>query len=166
MLSHVWLFVTPWAVAHQAPLFMGLSQQEYRSTFAISSSRGSSPPRDGTRISCNSYIGRWILSPWSHLGNPPYGLRDCNKTTIYQLDTCAFQAWFWSATLHVNLLKGGASWKAGHWQELGRSPVRMRKKESCSSCFLVDSFVHLSVHSITQIPHIKSGNTVYFTGLW
>ena len=27
--SCVWLFVTLWSVAHQAPLFMGLSQQEY-----------------------------------------------------------------------------------------------------------------------------------------
>ena len=28
---HVWLFVTPWTVAHQAPLSMRLSQQEYGS---------------------------------------------------------------------------------------------------------------------------------------
>ena len=28
-LSHVWLFVTLWIVAHQAPLFMGFSRQEY-----------------------------------------------------------------------------------------------------------------------------------------
>ena len=28
-LSHVRLFETPWMVAHQAPLFMGFSQQEY-----------------------------------------------------------------------------------------------------------------------------------------
>ena len=27
--SHVWFFVTPWTVAHQAPLSMGLSRQEY-----------------------------------------------------------------------------------------------------------------------------------------
>ena len=29
VLSHVWHFVTPWAVAHQAPLSMGRSRQEY-----------------------------------------------------------------------------------------------------------------------------------------
>ena len=29
LLSHVWLFVTPWNVAHQAPLSMGFSSQEY-----------------------------------------------------------------------------------------------------------------------------------------
>ena len=29
MLSHICLFTTPWTVAHQAPLFMGISPQEY-----------------------------------------------------------------------------------------------------------------------------------------
>ena len=28
-LSHVRLFATPWTIAHQAPLFMGFSRQEY-----------------------------------------------------------------------------------------------------------------------------------------
>ena len=28
-LSHVWLFMTPWIVARQAPLLMGFSRQEY-----------------------------------------------------------------------------------------------------------------------------------------
>ena len=28
-LNHVQLFATPWTVAHQAPLFMGFSRQEY-----------------------------------------------------------------------------------------------------------------------------------------
>ena len=32
----------PWTVAHQAPLSMGFSRQEYWSGFAISFSRGSS----------------------------------------------------------------------------------------------------------------------------
>ena len=29
MLSPVWLFVTPWTIAHQAPLSMGFSRQEH-----------------------------------------------------------------------------------------------------------------------------------------
>ena len=33
LLSHVQLFVTPWTVAHQAPLSMGFSRQEYWSRF-------------------------------------------------------------------------------------------------------------------------------------
>ena len=32
-LSHVRLFATPWTVAHQAPLPMGFSRQEYESRF-------------------------------------------------------------------------------------------------------------------------------------
>ena len=29
LLSRVWLFATPWTIAHQAPLSMGFSRQEY-----------------------------------------------------------------------------------------------------------------------------------------
>ena len=29
LVSHVWLFVTPWTVARQVPLSMGVSKQEY-----------------------------------------------------------------------------------------------------------------------------------------
>ena len=29
LLSHVWLFVTPWTVAYKTPLFMEFSRQEY-----------------------------------------------------------------------------------------------------------------------------------------
>ena len=29
VLSHVWLFVTPWTIAHLAPLSMEFSRQEY-----------------------------------------------------------------------------------------------------------------------------------------
>ena len=38
---------------------------------SISSSRGSSRPRDRTRVSCIFCIGRWILYHWAHLGSPP-----------------------------------------------------------------------------------------------
>ena len=33
LLSHVWLFATPWTVAYQTPLSMGFSRQEYWSGF-------------------------------------------------------------------------------------------------------------------------------------
>ena len=52
--SRVRLFATLWTVAHQAPLSMGFSRQEYWSGFANSSSRGSSPPRDQSHI-CSTY---------------------------------------------------------------------------------------------------------------
>ena len=38
-LSHVWLFATPWTAAHQAPLSMGFSRQEYWSGVPLPSPR-------------------------------------------------------------------------------------------------------------------------------
>ena len=59
MFSHsscVPLFATPWTIAHQAPLSTGFPRQEYPS------SRGSSPPRDQTHISCISCIAVGFFS--------------------------------------------------------------------------------------------------------
>ena len=64
VLSHVWLFATPWTVAHQAPLSVGFSRQEQ---FAIPFSRGSSQPRDQTWVSCISCIGRQSSLPLQNL---------------------------------------------------------------------------------------------------
>ena len=36
-LSHVWLFTTPWTVAHQAPPSMGFPRQEYQSGLPLPS---------------------------------------------------------------------------------------------------------------------------------
>ena len=43
---------TPWTAAHQAPLSVGFFQARVLEWVAISYSRGSSWPRDGTCISC------------------------------------------------------------------------------------------------------------------
>ena len=67
--SRVWLFATLWAVAHQAPLPMGFSRQEWiLECIAIPSSR-SSRPRDRTRISYISCIGRQALDHRCRLGS-------------------------------------------------------------------------------------------------
>ena len=50
--SCVWLFATLCTIAHQAPLSLGFSRWEYWSGVVMSSSRGSSWPRDYTRVSC------------------------------------------------------------------------------------------------------------------
>ena len=63
-LSCVWLFVTPWTVAHQSPLSMGQSWQEILEWVVISSSRGSSWPKDWTHVSGSSCTGRQILYHW------------------------------------------------------------------------------------------------------
>ena len=51
-LSHVRLFATPWTVAHQAPLSMGILQARILEWVAMPSSRGSSQPKDRAQVSC------------------------------------------------------------------------------------------------------------------
>ena len=70
-LSHVRLFATPWTAAHQAPLSMGFSRQEYCSglpfpPLGIFSTQGSNPGL----LHC-----RWILYQLSHQGGPSVLLR-------------------------------------------------------------------------------------------
>ena len=58
-LSHVQLFTTPWTAAHQAPLSMEFSTQEYWSGLPFPSPQ----PRDPTPVSCFSCIaGRFFTS--------------------------------------------------------------------------------------------------------
>ena len=52
LLFSVSLFATPWTVGRQAPLSMGLFQARILEQVTISSSRGSSQPRDRTHTSC------------------------------------------------------------------------------------------------------------------
>ena len=55
-------FATPWTVACQAPLSIGISQARILEWVAISFSRGSSWPRNWACVSC---VGRWILYHWA-----------------------------------------------------------------------------------------------------
>ena len=56
---------TPWTVAHQAPLSMGFSRQDYWSGLPCSSPRDLPHPHLLCILHC-----RWILHPLSHLGSP------------------------------------------------------------------------------------------------
>ena len=62
LLSHVWLFATPWTIACQAPLFMGILQVTILEWVAMPSSRGSSQPRGQTQV---SRIAGEFLTVWS-----------------------------------------------------------------------------------------------------
>ena len=59
VLSHVRFFVIPWTVAHQAPLSVELSRQEYWSRFPTPGD-----PPDPNSLCSISCIGRWILYHW------------------------------------------------------------------------------------------------------
>ena len=59
VLSHAQLLVTPWAVAHQTPLSMGFSWQEYWHglSFPLPGDLPDAGIEPASHISC---IGRWI----------------------------------------------------------------------------------------------------------
>ena len=62
--SHVWFSVTPWTIAHQAPLFVGFSRQEYRSALLCP------PPEDlpNPGIEPVTHVSpdcMWILYYWA-----------------------------------------------------------------------------------------------------
>ena len=71
-LSCVGLFCNPMEPASSVH---GIIEARILGWVAICSSRGSSQPRDQTHVPC---IGRWILSPLSHLGSPIGTLEDWN----------------------------------------------------------------------------------------
>ena len=57
--SHVQLFSTLWTLAHQTPLSMGFSSQDYWN--GLLTSGESSWLKDWTHVSYVSFIGRWVL---------------------------------------------------------------------------------------------------------
>ena len=60
-LSRIWLFATPWTVAHQAPLFMGFSRQEYWSGLS-SPSPGylPNPVSNLHLLHCRQILYHWV----------------------------------------------------------------------------------------------------------
>ena len=64
ILSHVWLFATPWTIAPQAPLSMGFSRQEYWSGLPFL--HPGDLPEYITFALCISLIR--LLQPKSHVG--------------------------------------------------------------------------------------------------
>ena len=61
----------------------GISQTRILERVVISSSRGSSSPRDRTYVSCISCTGRWILHHAHHLESPTLSYPCINPTSRY-----------------------------------------------------------------------------------
>ena len=66
MLSHVQLFATPWTVAFQSPLSMGILQARILEWVAYPFSRGSFQTRNLTGVSC---IARRLFTSWATMTN-------------------------------------------------------------------------------------------------
>ena len=80
LLSHVWLFATPWTVACQAVLSMDFPGKN-TAVGCFSSSRGFSQPRDQTHVSC---IGKQILYFWASWEKLQNG-QDSSKIWVFWL---------------------------------------------------------------------------------
>ena len=70
-LSRVWLFVTSLTLAHQAPLFMGFSRQEYWSRLPFPFLGDLPNPRIGLIL---VYITGWLFTVWATREAPWVGL--------------------------------------------------------------------------------------------
>ena len=68
-LSHVRFFVTPWTVAHQAPLSMGFSSKN-TGVGGRALLQGIFPMQGSNPVSYVTCIGRRVLYHWCHLGSP------------------------------------------------------------------------------------------------
>ena len=66
-LSHVWLFATPWTIAHQAPPSMGFSRQEYWSGLPFPSPEDFPDP--GMELTQVSRITGRCFNLWANLLN-------------------------------------------------------------------------------------------------
>ena len=78
----VWFFVTPWTVAHKAPLSTGILQTPpaMRETWvSMTSSRGSSQPKDQTQV---SHITSGFFTSWATRESKNQKGRD--KTSLTQ----------------------------------------------------------------------------------
>ena len=60
VLSHVWLFATPLTVAHQAPLSMGFSRQDYWSGLQLPPP--GNLPNPGTELASLAFTGKFLTT--------------------------------------------------------------------------------------------------------
>ena len=89
-----WLFGTPWTVAAQAPLSMGILQARILEWVAMSFSRDSSWPRKQIRVSC--IAGRFLTS-WATIEALCGVCSSLNKSTYYlKKKESTFQCRGWS----------------------------------------------------------------------
>ena len=98
--SGVQLFATLWTVARQAPLSRGILQARILEWVAISSSRGSSQPKDRTQVSCVSCIGRQILHHYATFTTIPILHEQQNKEVQFNSALCYLAA-AWSRWLNL-----------------------------------------------------------------
>ena len=136
MLSHVQLFATPWTVAHQAPLSMGFSRQEYWSGLPFPT------PGDLLILGSNLHLLHWQVDSLllHHLGSSKYSWNGSIIVTIILIRS--------SSNTIIILWMLTESCKAGGFSE---------DEKSLFLFFLYCSgFCHIlkwNSHGFTCVPH-------------
>ena len=96
----------------------GILQARILEWVAMPSSRGSSPPRDRTRVSYVSCMGRRVLHHWRHLGSPVFMVKSPFKIkNIYACNTFLFlfkpSVDLWDALCLPSTI-ANKSWESSH----------------------------------------------------
>ena len=131
--------MTPWTVASQAPLSIGITQTRILGWVAISFFRGSSQIRDRTHISC---IGRWILYHWA------------TRETMFNLSLVKFSHSVMSDSLQPHRLQ--------HTRLLCPSPTPGAYSNSCPS----SPWCHPTISSLLSSPSPPAFNLSQDQGLF
>ena len=124
LLSHVWLFVTPWTVACRAPLSMKFSRQEYGSSLPCPPPGDLPDPRIETTFLC---VLPWQADslPLCHLGSPICGF--------------IFKQFY----IHIMTIKSSG------WDVQLLSVISFKKHQCyCSVCHLLTHYVYVTTFSL------------------
>ena len=115
LFGRVRLFATPWTVACQVPPSMGFSRKEYWSGLPMPSSRGSSQPRDLTRMSRNAgrFLTVWATWAISNECKSFWNAYSC----IYLCDN-SLHTWNASYVLLMDIVLFDAHQEPGWWSFL------------------------------------------------
>jgi len=132
LLSCVWLFVTTWTVAHQAPLSMGFPRQEYWSRLPLPSPGESSWPRNQIQSPALQAVslltelwGKHFRSP--HICLPPICSFQCLGVTVFCLAT-SLQNYCSLLRFSISPSPHHAHWVPHHWVLLYMCAIHMLLK--------------------------------------
>ena len=104
LLSCVWLLVTLWTIAHQTPLFMGFSRQEYRSGLPFPTPGDPDPGIEPTSLMSFALAGEFFITSATQEAHLTHS-SVCQSQTLnpYPASSSPWPVWF-----DCRIVKGAA----------------------------------------------------------
>ena len=155
-ISRVWLFVTPWTVAHQAPLSMGFSMKEYWSGLPCPPPALSFLPEPLAHFSPGKWAvpasgrkSRPVLSEWAPSPDdrcaPRTGAALCSRLAAHPFLLCRAAAPVGVFSRGTTRISGSLScgarevrspcaWRGGQTAKASRKQSSLSGKESAQGC--------------------------------